>query len=399
MRLARRLAGIAASPTMVVMEEARNLRAQGIDVIDLGPGQPDFPTPDSVKEAGIAAIRDDFTTYTHAAGIQPLRRAVAEKYNREWGTAFADSNVVIASGGKHAIFNACLAVFEDGQEVLNPVPYWVTFPEVIKLAGARPVEVPTRMEEGFVLTASAVEKAVTPRTRGLIVNTPNNPTGAVIPRDGLADIVTLARDRSLFLLADETYERFTYGGVEHASLAAFVGERDLDYCIVGSLSKTYSMTGWRIGYGVGPADLMERIVRFQSHQTGNPCSISQKAALTALTEGQSDFERMRLEYGRRRDFVLRRLQRIRGVSCVGPDGAFYVFPHVRVAMDKVGCGSSIEFASFLLREAQVAVVPGSAFGVDDCVRLSYAASMDRLSEGLDRIDAALGRHARPRARP
>jgi aspartate aminotransferase len=391
MRLAARLEGIKASPTMLVMEEARALRAQGIDIIDLGPGQPDFATPVLAKEAGLAAIRDDFTTYTHSAGIRPLRQVIAEQYNREWGTAFSDSNVAIANGGKHAVFNACMSVFESGHEVLVPVPYWVTFPEAIKLASAHPVEVATLPEEGFQLTASAIEKAITPRSRGLIVNTPNNPTGSVIPREGLKEIVALARDRGLFLLADETYERFTYGGAEHTSLAAFLGERDLDYCIVGSVSKTYSMTGWRIGWGVGPAKLMEGIVRFQSHQTGNPCSISQKAALAALAHGGTEFERMRLEYEKRRDFVLRRLDRIPGMSCVRPDGAFYVFPRVRDAMGRVGCGSSVDFARFLLREARVAVVPGSAFGLDDCVRVSYAASMNLLSEGLDRIEAALGR--------
>lgn len=392
MRIARRLSQISASPTMVVMQEAQELRSRGIQVIDLGPGQPDFPTPDSVKQAGFDAIQANFTTYTPSAGIKELREAVAQKYNQEWGTSFRAANVIITCGAKHAIYDLCMTAFDEGDDVLNPAPYWVTFPEVIKLAGARPVDVPTREEDGFILTAEAVERAITPQSRGLIVNTPCNPTGAVVPRSHIGEIVELARSRNLFLLFDETYEHFIYGGEGHCSLAAFLGAQDHGYSIVGSFSKTYSMTGWRVGYCVGHAELIEKIDEFQSHQTGNPTSISQKAALAALRAGTADFERMRQEYHRRRDFVLSEMERIPGFSCVRPEGAFYVFPNVQACIDAVGCGDSTGFAKFLLQEARVATVPGSAFGAEGYIRLSYATSMENLREGMHRIREAVSRY-------
>jgi aspartate aminotransferase len=391
MRIARRLSQITASPTMVVMQEAQELRARGVEVIDLGPGQPDFPTPDSIKQAGFDAIQANFTTYTPSAGVNELREAVAQKYNQEWGTSFRASNVIITCGAKHAIYDLCMTVFDEGEEVLNPAPYWVTFPEVVKLSGAVPVDVPTREEDDFILSAADVEGALTPRSTGLIVNTPCNPTGAMVPRRNIGEIVEVARPRQLFLLFDETYEHFTYGDHGHCSLAAFLGADHHGYAIVGSFSKTYSMTGWRVGYCVGHAEIISKIDEFQSHQTGNPTSISQKAALAALKQGTAEFERMRKEYHRRRDFVLGEMGRIPGFSCVRPEGAFYVFPNVSRCIESVGCGDSVGFSRFLLQEARVATVPGSAFGAEGFIRISYATSMENLREGLHRIRESVSR--------
>jgi aspartate aminotransferase len=371
------------------MQEALELRAQGIDVIDLGPGEPDFPTPSSIKQAGIDAVASDFTKYTPASGIKELRESLAEDLNRKWGTRFSGSNVIVTCGAKHAIFNVCMTVFEEGHEVLNPCPYWVTFPEVVKMTGARPVKVETTEANGFVLTTSAVAEKLNRRTKGLIVNTPNNPTGALIPAETLKELVDLVRARDIFLIFDETYEYLTYEGKKHTSLASCVDPSTDGFALVGSFSKTYSMTGWRIGYCVGPTELIEKMGQLQSHQTGNPTSISQKAAVEALTGGTRELEIMRLEYERRRRLVLDDIARIPGFRCAPPYGAFYVFPNVSQAMEKLGISTSQEFSKFLLQEARVATVPGSAFGIEGYIRISYATSGETLREGLSRIKRAV----------
>ncbi len=391
MKFATRLAGISASPTIAVMQEAQRLKRQGVDVIDFGPGEPDFPTPELVKQCGIEAIRANFTKYTASSGILELRQAVADKYNREWGAAFTPDNVMLCAGAKQAVYNVCMAVFEQGHEVLNPVPYWVTFPEIVKITGARPVDLLTREEDGFVLKSEAVASALRPATRGLIVNTPNNPTGAVLPADELRNIAELCRARDLFLLSDETYEYFTYGQRRHVSLASFVGPSDPFFAIVGSLSKTYSMTGWRIGYIVGHAELIDKIGEFQSHASGNPSSISQKAALAALRSDPALVAEMRQEYERRREFVVKAVEDIPGFRCPAPDGAFYVFPNVAACLKSSGIPNSQELARYLLQQARVTVVPGSAFGLEGYIRISYATSMDNLREGLSRIKGAVVR--------
>jgi aspartate aminotransferase len=391
MKIARRLGGISASPTVAVMQEAQRLKQQGVDVIDLGPGEPDFPTPAPIKQAGIEAIRSDFTKYTASSGISELREAVAAKLNREWGADFSAANVIITAGAKHAVYSVCMAVFEEGDEVLNPVPYWVTFPETVRIAGATPMDLPTQEAQGFVLDPGAVEAALGPRTRGLIVNTPNNPSGAVIPADGVRRLVEIGRSHGVFLLFDETYEHFTYGESRHVSLASFVKAADDFFAIVGSTSKTYSMTGWRIGYVVASRDLIDKIGEFQSHASGNPASVSQKAALAALKSDPQLVDAMREEYSRRRAYVLEEVARIPGFSCARPEGAFYVFPNVSACLRDTGPRTSQELAAFLLREARVATVPGSAFGLEGYLRLSYATSMENLREALTRVRTAVTR--------
>ena len=389
MKFAKRLSNISASPTMAVMQEAQKLRQQGVDVIDLGVGEPDFPTPQSIKQAGIEAIEGDFTKYTASAGIQELRQTVADQYNRRWGTDFSVANVLISCGSKHAIYNVCMTLFEEGDEVLLPTPYWVTFPEVIKMTGAVPREIVTSQENGFILRAEDVTGQITPRSRGIIVNTPSNPTGAVIPGPIIEELVELARSRGLFLLCDEAYDYFTYRETPHVSAASFVKSSDDFFAIIGSVSKTYSMTGWRIGFCVSHSELIKKISAFQSHQTGNPTSISQKAALFALQSDPELVREMKEEYQARRDFVLGCLKELPGFSCVPPQGAFYMFPNVEQCMGTMGISTSEEFSKFLIQEARVATVPGSAFGMEGYIRISYAASMDHLREAFSRIKAAV----------
>lgn len=371
------------------MQEAIELRSQGIDVIDLGPGEPDFPTPHSIKQAGMEAIASDFTKYTPASGIKELRDSIAEEMNRKWGSDFSGANVIITCGAKHAIFNVCMSVFEKGDEVLIPSPYWVTFPEIVKMTGARPVNVETQENEGFVLKTSAVQERLNAKTRGLIVNTPNNPTGALLPSQTLKKLKEIAESEDLFLIFDETYEYLTYEGKRHSSIASFVNSSSDDFALVGSFSKTYSMTGWRIGYCVGPVELIGKMGQLQSHQTGNPNSMSQKAAVTALAGGTKDLEIMRNEYEKRRRIVLEEISRIPGFRCTPPYGAFYAFPNVSGAMEDLGMTTSQEFCRFLTQRARVATVPGSAFGMEGHIRISYATTIENLLESFRRIREAL----------
>ncbi len=391
MKFSKRVSDISVSSTIAVMQEAQSLRRAGIDVIDFGPGEPDFATPDVVKQAAVEAIGNNFTKYTAAGGTLELRRAVAEKFNRQSGSSgdFNESNVIITCGAKHAIYNLCAALFEEGDEVLLPAPYWVTFPEVIKMAEAVPIEVPTPAEGGFVLDPEVLAGKINPATRAVILNSPNNPTGAVIPEPTLETIGHLARQHNFFVMSDETYEHFIYGNGEFVSMAHFFNPKDRLFMVVGSLSKTYAMTGWRVGYCLAHSDLVKKLEEFQSHQTGNPTSISQAAALAALASDPALVEEMLRVYAERRKFVLEGVNQIAGMSCPPPGGAFYIFPDVRGALKMTGIHTSQEFARFLIREARVAVVPGSAFGQEGYIRISYATSMENLEEGLKRIGEAI----------
>jgi aspartate aminotransferase len=393
MRFAKRVAEISASPTMAVMLEAQKLRNQGVDVIDLGPGEPDFPTGEAIRRCAAEAIQSGFTRYTPSIGIPELRQSVAERFNRKWGTAFTAENVAISCGAKHAIYNTCVCLFESGDRVLVPVPYWVTFPEVIRITGARAAFLETRDDEGFVLKQAVVEKALQTGATGLIINSPNNPTGAVIPGHELEAIAALCRQRGVFLLSDESYESFVYGDNPSVSLAAFCSPAEESFAVVGSVSKTFAMTGWRIGYCLAHADLIRKISDLQSHQTGNPASISQKAALAALTGGDASVVEMRNEYRSRRDLLVDQLKTVPGFRCGLPEGAFYLFPCIREALRLTSLHNSEEFSRFLLQEARVATVPGTAFGLDGYIRLSYATSAVNLREALSRIRTAMSRFA------
>ncbi|MDE2755706.1 MAG: pyridoxal phosphate-dependent aminotransferase [Acidobacteriota bacterium] len=389
MRLAKRVGRLSPSPTMAVSEEANRLRSEGRAVVDFSIGEPDFNTPDNIKGVGHRAIDDNFTRYTSAPGIKDLREAVVEKYRRQYGAEYSVPEVVISCGAKHTLFNLAFALFEEGDEVLLPVPYWVTFPEQFKMVGAVPVEVMTREEDDFVLKASALEAKVTARTRAMVVNTPNNPTGAVIPADEMDRIVDLALDRDLMIIFDECYEFFVFDGNRHTSLAQYADRARHVSLLVNTASKTYAMTGWRIGYLVAPREVARSVSNVQSH-SANPASVSQKAALESILGSQDSVSQMIAEYERRRRFVVERLNGMPGLSCATPGGAFYAFPNISSYFGSE-VRDSVEFSTWLLRQSGVAVVPGSAFGMEGHVRISFATSMDNLVTGMDLMEQALGR--------
>jgi aspartate aminotransferase len=384
MNLAARISRISVSKTMAVMEAAIKLREQGIDVVDFGPGEPDFPTPDNVKQAAIRAIQENFTKYTAIGGIKELKKAIIEKHARDFGSKYDLSECVVNFGGKHALFNIFSAVVEEGDDVIIPTPYWVTFGDIARYVNASPIFVPTKESDGFRLTAGILERALTPRTRIVVVNSPNNPSGAVLDNDEFERVAEVCRSKNVILLSDECYSHFLYDGRKPFSIAARTDLKS-HIMIAGSVSKTYAMTGWRIGYVLAAPEIIGAVVKLQSHSTSNPTSISQKAALEALTGPQDSVGIMLAEYARRRKFVLERLRAIPGVKCAEPGGAFYAYPNISAAFGRSGIRDSVDFSERLLEEAHVAVTPGEAFGTIDHVRMSYATSMEQLDKGLKRI--------------
>ena len=380
--IAERISSISVSSTMRVAAEAERLRAQGVDVVDFGAGEPDFPTPDNIKRAAMRAIEQNFTKYTNAGGALELKQAVCERHAQDFGTAYHPNECLITVGGKHAIFNLTQALLNPGDEVIIPVPYWVTYKDVVNYAGAKCVFVDTDEERGFTLTAAMIEPYLTARTKIVLINSPANPSGAVLDREEFEKIYRMAAHRGIFLMTDECYCRFLYDS-EPFSIASLAGAKKT-VLVAGSLSKTYSMTGWRIGFGLAPAPIIGAMLKLQSHATSNPTSVAQKAAVEALRGPQESVETMLAEYRKRRDFVVSRLRAIPGVRCAEPKGAFYAYPNIGVALGN-GISSSVRFAEKLLANAAVAVVPGEAFGTDRHVRISYAASMHELERGLERI--------------
>ncbi|MCH2693174.1 MAG: pyridoxal phosphate-dependent aminotransferase [Acidobacteriia bacterium] len=387
MKLAERVSQLSPSPTMAVSAEASRLRASGQEVIDFSIGEPDFNTPDNIKNEGHQAIDGNFTRYTAAAGIKDLKEAVVNKYQSQYGIEYTLPEVVISCGAKHTLFNLAFVLFDKGDEVLLPVPYWVTFPEQLKMVGATPVEVLTEEKDNFILRASAIKDKLTARTKAIIVNTPNNPTGAVIPEEEMEKIVALALDQNILIIFDECYEYFVFDGSKHTSLAQFANRAKHLSILVNTASKTYAMTGWRIGYLIAPPEICKAIGGVQSH-SANPASVSQKAAVESILGDQDSVSKMIAEYDRRRQYVVDRLNGISGLSCANPGGAFYAFPNVSNYF-KNGIGNSLEFSQWLLKEVGVAVVPGSAFGQEDYVRISFATSMENLVKGLDLMENVL----------
>jgi aspartate aminotransferase len=383
MQLADRINRIQVSPTLAVMAEAERYKARGIDVVDFGPGEPDFPTPDHIKQAGITAIQQNFTKYTATAGIAPLRKTIAEWHAAQFGSQYVPSECIVSVGGKHAIFNAINVLVEQGDEVLIPAPYWVSFPDIVKYAGGRPVFIETQASDGFCLRASQVEPAIGPRTRVLIVNSPNNPTGAVVPPEEFARIYEVCRKRSVWLLSDECYSHFVYEPAKPFSVAGIRNSKP-HVIVVGSLSKTFSMTGWRVGYALAPEPLVEAMAKLQSQSTSNPTSIAQHAALGALKGPMDSVGAMLVEYARRRELILRGVRSIPGVTCGTPQGAFYVFPNFSPLL-RGGIADTTALAKQLLERAHLAVVPGDAFGAPGFLRFSYATSIERIEEGLRRL--------------
>jgi len=381
--ISERISTISVSSTMKVASDAEKLRAEGVDIVDFGAGEPDFPTPENIKQAAIRALEQNFTKYTPAGGTAELKKAVCERHTLDFGTDYKPAECLITVGGKHVIFNLMQAIINPGDEVVIPVPYWVTYKDVVNYAGGKCVFVDTDEAKGFTLTASMIEPHLNSRTKLVIINSPSNPSGAVMDRDEFEKVFRLTSARGIFLMTDECYCKFLYDS-EPFSIASLPGAKET-VLVAGSLSKTYAMTGWRIGFGLVPQAIVGAMTKLQSHSTSNPTSICQKAAVEALRGPQDSVGRMLAEYRKRRDFVIERLRAIPGVTCAEPRGAFYAYPNLGCVLGKNGIANTLQLSERLLAEANVAVVPGEAFGTDRHVRISYATSMQELGRGLDRI--------------
>jgi aspartate aminotransferase len=389
-RLSRRVSALSPSSTGVVAKAARTLAASGVDVVDFGLGEPDFSTPEFVARAGIAAIESGHTKYTDTAGDAALRDAIVQKYRREHGVTLVRENVLVTAGAKQAVFNACQALFEEGDEVAIFSPYWVSFPDIVRLAGATPLVVSTDLSSGWKPTAAALARVAGDRTRGVILNSPNNPTGTVAETEEIERILGWCRTHRAVLIFDETYDRFLYDGRPHVSASRYLPVDGAHLVVAGAASKTYAMTGWRLGWAVGSKELVAGMASYQSHSTSNASSIAQEAVRVALSEverSNASVSEMLAQYTRRREAMVRGLTAIEGVRCRMPEGAFYAFADVSALYGPRGARGSSEFCRGLLEEAHVAAVPGDAFGNDSCVRFSFAASLERIAEGLKRIAA------------
>jgi len=387
LRLADRLATVKPSATIAVKQEADKLRDAGVDVIDFGPGEPDFNTPDNIKRAAHQAIDDNLSHYLPTQGLPDLRRAIADSYRKRYDTDYSVAEVIVSCGGKNALYDAAMALFQTGDEVIIPSPYWVSFPEQVRLSGATPVIQTTSERDGFIARAADTAALVTRATRGIILCSPSNPTGAVIPDDELGRFADLALEKGLYLIFDECYEHFLYDGRAHASLGGHARRLRDRLILVSTLSKTYAMTGYRVGYALAARTLIAAMEVVQSHDCTHPTAVAQAAGLEALRGPQESLRRMIDEYRRRRDLIVSELASIPGVTCQKPSGAFYVFPGVTGLCARLGLGDSLGLAGALLREARLATVPGEAFGAPGYLRFSYALSADRIREGMERLKA------------
>jgi len=391
-RVSTRVRALKPSETLALGARARELRAQGHSVISFAAGEPDFDTPEDVREAGIQAIRAGHTRYTAVGGVPELRAAIVENLKRENGLTYKPGQIVVSNGAKHAIWNAFLTLVEPGDQVLCPVPYWVTFPELVRLVGGEPVFVPSR-KGSMKIGPEDLERAITKRSKLLVMNSPNNPSGAVYSREELAAIGEIVVRHGLYVLSDEIYEQLVFGSARHVSIASLSPELFDRTIVIGGVSKTWAMTGWRIGFAAAPADLAEGIERLQGQSTSNPAAVSQYAALRAYTGPRESVRAMRECFAHRRDFIVRRLSAMRGITLVPPEGAFYAFPDLgeRIGAARNGVTDSAGLSDFLIDEARIVCVPGSAFGMEGHLRLSYAIGDQDIEEGLNRLEAALDR--------
>jgi len=393
MKLAARAGRIVPSPTLSIAATAKAMAAQGIDIIDFASGEPDWDTPESVKAAAEAAIRSGFTKYTPSAGIEELKRAIAEKLAVEQGLRYDTSQILVSCGAKHSLYNLAEALLEAGDEVIIPAPFWVSYRDQVLLNDATPVLLHTSEADGYAVSHTALEACVTPRTKAVIVNSPGNPTGATYDRATLEGIADVALRHDLVIISDEIYEKILYDGARHCSIATLGPDVAARTVVVNGVSKAYAMTGWRIGYAAGPKDLITAMANIQSQSTSNPSSISQKAAVAALQGGGAFTQRMVVEFDRRRRLMVERLNKMPGVSCRMPSGAFYAFPNIAGVFtrrhQRGPITTAAELAAYLLTEARVAVVPGEPFGSSSHLRLSYATGIEVIARGLDRMEAAL----------
>ncbi|MFW6123255.1 MAG: pyridoxal phosphate-dependent aminotransferase [Thermodesulfobacteriota bacterium] len=393
MELARRIRQIPPSATLALNAKANELRAQGVDVVNFGVGEPDFDTPDNIRQAAIRAIEEGFTRYTPVGGILELKEAIIKSFQESYGLSYTPADIMVSCGGKHALYNLFQVIFDLGDEVVVPAPYWVSYPPMLMLAEAVPVIISTREDNGFKLTADELKAHLTARTKGIILNSPSNPTGMVYSRGELEALAEVILTHDLMVISDDIYDRILFDGASFVNLAMLSPELKDRTFVLNGLSKTYAMTGWRIGYAAGPQKAIQAATKLQSQSTSNPNSIAQKAGVEALNGPQDAVAKMVAEFAWRRDDVYQRLSSIPGVTTPKPGGAFYIFPNFSAYYDRLelreGQTHSQALAEYLLEEAQVAAVPGAEFGEDRCIRLSFATSRERLATGVSRIQTAL----------
>jgi aspartate aminotransferase len=380
-KISQRAASLSPSLTLAIDSKAKAMKAGGLDVVGFGAGEPDFDTPQHIKDAAIAAINGGFTKYTPSSGIPELRQAIADKFQRENGLSYKASQIIVSCGGKHSCFNVIIATCEAGDEVIIPAPYWLSYPEMVKLAGATPVILETSDQTEFKVTPAQLRAAITPRTRLFILNSPSNPTGSVYTPDEIRALGDLCVEKGVLIMSDEIYEHLLYDGAQHKSVAGFSQAHYDHTIVVHGFAKAWSMTGWRLGFLAAPEPIAKAIDAVQSHSTSNPTSFAQKGGVAALTGPQEHLPRWLAEYAKRRTFAWQKLNSIPGVSCVNSKGAFYLFPNI----SKLGLDSS-DFCARLLEQEKVAAVPGVAFGADDYLRISYATSLANIEKGLDRME-------------
>lgn len=380
MKLARRVSDISESVTLEIGARAKKMVKEGIDVVSLAAGEPDFDTPEHIKQAAIKAINEGFTKYTPSSGMLELRQAISRKFKKDNDIDYTPEQIVVSNGAKHSINNVFQVLCEEGDEVLIPAPYWLSYPAMVNMAEASPVFIPTKKENNFKLTEKDLESKITKKTKCLILNSPSNPTGSVYSPDELKMVAKVALKHKFYVMSDEIYEKLIYGSTKHVSIASLGKDiKDLTVTVNG-VSKSYSMTGWRIGYAAGPSEVMKAIGNLQSHAASNPASISQRATLAALEESQDCVEKMKCEFAKRRDMMVAGIEGIKNMSCIRPEGAFYLF--CDISKLKIG---SVEMANRLLDEAKVATIPGEPFGADDFIRLSFATGEEKIKKALSRI--------------
>jgi len=392
--ISKRISLINESITLAISAKAKQMKRNGVDIIGFGAGEPDFDTPSHIKEAAKNAVDNGFTKYTPAGGIKELKSAICDKFRKDNNLEYKENEVIISCGAKHSLFNAICSLCNDDDEVIIPAPFWVSYPEMVKASGAKPVIIPAGQRDGFKINPKQLKEKITSRTKIFIINSPSNPTGAVYTKEELRALADIILDNNIFCISDEIYEKIVYNGVSFTSIASLGEDIKNLTVVINGVSKAYSMTGWRIGYAAANPRIIKAMVNLQSHSTSNPASISQMAALEALRGPQDCVDKMVNEFKKRRDFMVDKINSIEGIGCMEPDGAFYAFVSIKDVLGKKFSGrvinNSLQFADILLGNAYVAVVPGGAFGFDGYIRLSYAVSLDNIKKGLERIENFLG---------
>ncbi len=393
MYLSKRVQAIKPSPTLVIDAKAKALKAKGIDIISFGTGEPDFDTPQNIKDVAIDAINKGFTKYCPVSGTLDLKNAIINKFKEDNNLEYTKEEIIVSCGAKHSLYNVFQTIFDDGDEVIIPAPYWVSYPDMAVLAGAKPVFINTTDKNHFKVVASDIEKVITKKTKAFILNSPSNPTGNTYTKEELTEIANVCVKNNLLIISDEIYEKLVYDNFKFFSIAQVSKEVKEHTIVINGVSKAFAMTGWRIGYTAGPKEIISAMTKIQSQSTSNPTSISLKAATEALNGNKDCLETMRKEFERRRNYIVERLNKINGINCLKPEGAFYVFPNISGLLGKEYNGklvnTDMEFADYLLDEAKIAVVPGSAFGAEGYIRLSYATSMENIVNGIDRLEQSI----------